>query len=150
MPPCNGKCVVCTAFNYSCRYVLYFCFCNKGSLCSFPHFDNFLNGDSFLCSLATKFNMHAEMDNLSPQKAPGVSPQTNVIKEELISIKLKKNSLFSLTTTFRLNVHAKSLVTLGHMEHRLLGRCSQASMASQGNKVPVLQLSRFKVELESN
>ena len=34
--------------------------------------------------------MHAEMDNLSPQKAPGVSPQTNVIKEELISIKLKK------------------------------------------------------------
>ena len=35
--------------------------------------------------------MHAEMDNLSPQKAPGVSPQTNVIKEELISIKLKKN-----------------------------------------------------------
>ena len=90
MPPCNGKCVVCTAFNYSYRYVLYFCFCNKGSLCSFPHFDNFLNGDSFLCSLATKFNMHAEMDNLSPQKAPGVSPQTNVIKEELISIKLKK------------------------------------------------------------
>ena len=49
------------------------------SLCSFPHFDNFLNGDSFLCSLATKFNMHAEKDNLSPQKAPGVSPQTNVI-----------------------------------------------------------------------
>ena len=44
----------------------------------------------------------------------------------------------------------KSLVTLGHMEHRLLGRCSQASMASQGNKVPVLQLSRFKVELELN
>ena len=36
----------------------------------------------------------------------------------------------------------KSLVTLGHMEQRLL--------ASQGNKVPVLQLSRFKVELESN
>ena len=34
--------------------------------------------------------MHAEMDHLSPQKAPGVSPQTNVIKEELISIKLKK------------------------------------------------------------
>ena len=95
MPPCNGKCVVCTAFNYSCRYVLYFCFCNKGSLCSLPHFDKFLNGDSFLCSLATKFNMHAEMDNLSPQKAPGVSPQTNVIKEELISIKLKKN-LYSL------------------------------------------------------
>ena len=103
MPPCNGKCVVCTAFNYSCRYVLYFCFCNKGSLCSFPHFDNFLNGDSFLCSLATKFNMHAEMDHLSPQKAPGVSPQTNVIKEEL---QIRKNSLFSLTTTFRLNVHA--------------------------------------------
>ena len=44
----------------------------------------------------------------------------------------------------------KSLVTLGHMEHHLLGRCFQASMASQGNKVPILQLSRFKVELESN
>ena len=43
----------------------------------------------------------------------------------------------------------KSLVTLGHMEHRLLGRCSQASMASQGNKVPVLQLSRFKVVIST-
>ena len=79
MPPCNGKCVVCTAFNYSCRYVIYFC--NKGSLCSFTHFDNFLNEDSFLCSLPAKFKMYAKLDHLSPQKAPGVSPQTNVIKE---------------------------------------------------------------------
>lgn len=122
--------------------------------------------------------MHAEMDNLSPQKAPGVSPQTNVIKEELISIKLKKklfilfdnnilgrnirtktedvahsllHDVWSILQLGSLAMQGvKSLVTLGHMEHRLLGRCSQASMASQGNKVPVLQLSRFKVELESN
>ena len=33
---------------------LYFCFCNKGSLCSFRHLENFLDEDSFLCSLATK------------------------------------------------------------------------------------------------
>ena len=44
----------------------------------------------------------------------------------------------------------KTEVALGHMEHCLLGRCAQTSVASQGNKIPVLQLSRFKVELESN
>ena len=44
----------------------------------------------------TKFKMHAKMDHLSPQKAPGVSPQTNVIKEELFSIKLKNLTLYFL------------------------------------------------------
>ena len=96
MPPCNGKCVLCTALDDSCKYALYFCFCNKGSLCSFRLLKNFLDEDSFLCSLATKFKMHAEIDNLSPQKAPGVSPQTNVIKEELFSIKLKNLTLYFL------------------------------------------------------
>ena len=42
----------------------------------------------------------------------------------------------------------KTMVTLSHMEHRLLGRRSQTSVASQGNKFPVLELSRFKVKLK--
>ena len=98
MPPCNGKCVLCTALNDSCKYALYFCFCNKGSLCSFRLLKNFLDEDSFLCSLATKLRHTQEwIICLRSAKTPRVSPQTNVvIKEEFTIITVEKINLYSL------------------------------------------------------